>query len=215
MRKARSGGQRTNLRRRYTTRSWLIPSSHVRVNACGGVLVLTQRITARAIQKFTHCALNTNPISKFPILPPLPLAHLRWKNCYLLSLFVSSFEEKCRSCCIQATLVSKNFDRIWDIFATCSICYETLVGFFEFAKVFRQFRLFASFPEVSFIFWFLPVLLDRVLNSIQNFVSFFWKKSSILKNFVRELTHCLARYLVPFVYLFLPLIFSKILCKVI
>lgn len=92
MRKARSGGQRTNLRRRYTTRSWLIPSSHVRVNACGGVLVLTQRITARAIQKFTHCALNTNPISKFPILPPLPLAHLRWKNCYLLSLFVSNFK---------------------------------------------------------------------------------------------------------------------------
>lgn len=96
-RKARSGGQRTNLRRRYTTRSWLIPSSHVRVNACGGVLVLTQRITARAIQKFTHCALNTNPISKFPIL-----LHLRWKNYSMLISFFSprfppnsSFNNRC------------------------------------------------------------------------------------------------------------------------
>lgn len=106
-RKARSGGQRTNLRRRrrrrYTTRSWLIPSSHVRVN--GGVLVLTQRITARAIQKFTHCALNT--ISKFPppswpcLFPSSP------KNPSFLPPFSPrflKFSTKCRLCLREPTL---------------------------------------------------------------------------------------------------------------
>ena len=177
MRKARSGGQRTNLRRRYTTRSWLIPSSHVRVNACGGVLVLTQRITARAIQKFTHCALNTNPISKFPILPLLPLAHLHWKNCYLLSLFVSNFKIlDCDRVAFQATLVSKNFDRIWDIFATCSIYYETLVGFCKsLQKFFDSFLCLLLSPKFLSSFDFYQFYWIDLLNSIQNFVSFFWK----------------------------------------
>lgn len=106
-RMARSGGQRTNLRRRrrrYTTRSWLIPSSHVRVNASGGVLVLTQRITARAIQKFTHCALNT--ISKFPpgwpcLFPSSP------KNRSFFPRFSPRFlkvSRKCRLCLREPAL---------------------------------------------------------------------------------------------------------------
>lgn len=86
LRKARSEGQRTSLRQ-GTTRSWLISSSHVRANASGGVPVITQRRGARAIQKFTHCALNAYPplleaaaMSKFavpprPVHPPIPMGN--------------------------------------------------------------------------------------------------------------------------------------------
>lgn len=133
----------------------------MRVNACGGVLVLTQRITARAIQKFTHCALNTNPISKFPILPPPSSCPSSLKK--LLSSFSLRFkfqDFRLWSCCIQATLVSKNFDRIWDIFATCSIYYETLVGFCKSLQ-----KFFDSF---------LCLLLSPKFLSSFDFYQFYW-----------------------------------------
>lgn len=151
---ARSGGQRTNLRRRrrrYTTRSWLIPSSHVRVNASGGVLVLTQRITARAIQKFTHCALNT--ISKFPpgwpcLFPSSP------KNRSFFPRFSPRFlkvSRKCRLCLREPALY---------------IYIGIIIVAFKPKISPRISKLLIVSFYVSFVwsgvFWFLQLALDTI-----------------------------------------------------
>lgn len=159
MRKARSGGQRTNLRRRYTTRSWLIPSSHVRVNACGGVLVLTQRITARAIQKFTHCALNTNPISKFPILPPFLLPIFAEK---IVIFFLSSFQ-----------VSKRNVDRVafkQHLFLKISIEFEIFSRRVQFVT--KRWLDFSSLQK--FFDSFVCLLLSPKFLSSFDFYQFYW-----------------------------------------
>lgn len=157
--------------------------------------VLANSVVARACKRLRRCsrayathnracdpkihALRLEHESDFEISNPPPPSSCPSSLKKLLSSFSLRFkfqDFRLWSCCIQATLVSKNFDRIWDIFATCSIYYETLVGFCKsLQKFFDSFLCLLLSPKFLSSFDFYQFYWIDLLNSIQNFVSFFWK----------------------------------------